>query len=166
MACLALSACEEGKPRHPPADPMALAPAVEAAPPAEGLSTGLAKRTEPAGFFLDHIGQATDPRGKPPAVTAADAPILLDGFAFDPVAKVPAKGVDVVVDGKTYGTKYGAARIDVAAFFKAPALVNVGFRMTLPAGSLAAGAHAVVVRVVSADGRGYFDSPEIPFQAK
>jgi hypothetical protein len=166
MASLTLGACEQGKPRHPPPDPMALPAVAEATPPTEGLSAGLVKRAEVAGFFLDHIGQATDPRGKPPAVTAAGAPILLNGFAFDPVAKTPAKGVDVVVDGKTYGTKYGAARTDVATFFKAPALVNVGFTVTLPASSLAAGAHAVVVRVVSSDGRGYFDSPEIPFQAK
>jgi hypothetical protein len=170
LTALALGACEQGKPRHPPPDPMALAPdaAGPAAAPTEGLSAGLAKRSAPAGFFIDHIGQATDPTGKPQAaaVTAANAPILLDGFAFDPVAKAPAKAVDVVVDGKTYGTKYGAARTDVASFFKAPALVAVGFRVTLPSGSLAPGPHALVVRVVSADGAGYFDSPEIPFQVK
>lgn len=168
MAALALLAdCERGKPRHPPPDPMAIAPpAAPAAPPTEGMSAGLAKRAEPAGFFLDHVGQAVDPRGHPPAETAAAAPILLDGFAFDPTAKTPAKGVDLVVDGKTYGAKYGAARQDVANFFKAPGLVNVGFTTTLPPGTLAAGPHVVVVRVVAADGRGYFDSPEIPFQAK
>ncbi|HEX3365915.1 hypothetical protein [Phenylobacterium sp.] len=166
MAALGLAACEQGKPRHPPPDPMALAPAAAPTAPTGGLSAGLTKRAETAGFFLDHIGQSVDPRGKPPAVTAADAPILLDGFGFDPVAKAPAKGVDVVIDGKTYGAKYGAARQDVGNFFKNPALVNVGFTTTLPAGTLAAGSHVVVVRVVAADGLGYFDSPEIPFQAK
>jgi hypothetical protein len=167
MAALALSACEEGKPRHPPPDPMALAPAVsEPSAPTEGLSAGLTKRAEPAGFFLDHVGQAVDPRGRPPAVTAASAPLLLDGFGFDPVAKLPAKGVDLVVDGKIYGARYGAARQDVANYFKAPALVNVGFTASLPSGNLSVGPHVVVVRVISADGRGYFDSPAIPFQAK
>jgi hypothetical protein len=162
-----LAACERGKPRHPPPDPMALAPAA-AAPvaPTEGLSAGLAKRPEMAGFFVDHIGQSVDPRGRPPAVTAAAGPILLDGFGFDPVAKAPGKGVDLVVDGKAYGAKYGAARQDVASYFKTPGLVNVGFTTTLPAGTLAAGTHVLVVRVVATDGRGYFDSPEIPFQAK
>ncbi|THD53516.1 hypothetical protein [Phenylobacterium sp.] len=167
MAALALSACEQGKPRHPPPDPMALTPAAaEPAAPTAGLSVGLTRRSEPPGFFLDHVGQAVDPRGRPPAVTAADAPLQLDGFGFDPVAKLPAKGVDVVVDGKTYGTRYGAARQDVANYFKTPALVNVGFTTTLPAGNLSVGAHVVVVRVISADGRGYFDSPEIAFQTK
>lgn len=167
MAALALCACEQGKPRHPPPDPMAVAQApAPAAAPTEGMSAGLVKRSEPAGFFLDHVGQAADPRGKPPAVTPAGAPIVLDGFGFDPVAKAPAKGVDVVVDGKAYGTAYGSPRQDVANYFKNPALVNVGFTTTLPAGSLAVGPHAVVVRVVAADGLGYFESPGTYFTVK
>lgn len=167
MAALALGACEQGKPRHPPPDPMAIAaPAAPAAAPTEGLSAGLAKRPEPAGFFLDHVGQAADPRGRTPAVTAAGAPLLLDGFGFDPVAKTPGKGVDVVVDGKAYGAAYGAPRQDVATYFKAPALVKVGFSVTLPPGTLAPGAHNVAVRVVAADGTGFFESPPIPFTVK
>jgi hypothetical protein len=119
-----------------------------------------------AGFFLDHVGQAADPFNKRPAVTAAGQPAVLDGFGFDPVAKAPAKGVDVIVDGKAYGTKYGAPRADVAAFFKVPALVNVGFKTTLPAEALAPGAHTAVVRVISADGAGYYDSPVLPFEVR
>ncbi len=168
-----LSACEKGKPRHPPRDPMALAtPAAESqaqlqAPKAEGvLSTGLAKRGVATGFFLDHAGAASDPRTRQPASTPAGQPMVFDGFAFDAAAKAPAKGVDVVVDGKAYGTAYGRARADVAQFFKAPALVNVGFRTVLPADTVAVGNHTVVVRVVSSDGQGYFDSPPIPFSVR
>ena len=168
MAVLALSACDKAKPRQLPPDPFAAGPP-SAAPetaPGEGMSAGLAKRPQPAGFFLDHVGQATDPFSRRPAVTAAGQPVVLDGFGFDPVAKTPAKGVDVIVDGKAYGTTYGAARADVAAFFKTPALVAVGFRTTLPAGALAPGAHTAVVRVISADGTGYYDSPVLPFEVR
>jgi hypothetical protein len=168
LCLVGLSACEQGKPRHPPPDPMAIAPPDAEAGPRPGaapdaLSTGLAKRGGAAGVFLDHAGQAVDPRSRQPATTSGDQPMAFDGFGFDAAAKAPAKGVDVVVDGKAFGTTYGAPRADVAQFFKAPSLVNVGFKTVLPAGSLAAGPHTVVVRVVAADGKGYFDSPPIPF---
>jgi len=168
LALTTLCACEQGKPRHPPPDPMALAPPPAVASgvdqaAAPTLSAGLSKRPEAAGFFLDHAGAAVDPRSHQPAVTPSGRPTVFDGFGFDAPAKAPAKGVDVVVDGKAYGTTYGTARPDVASFFKAPGLVKVGFRTVLPAGALAPGAHTVVVRVVAADGAGYFDSPAIAF---
>lgn len=171
VALLALGACERGKPRHLPPDPFAIAtPAAPepAATPVAGapLSTGLPKRPQMAGFFLDHVGQATDPFNRPPAITVAAQPVLLDGFGFDPVTKTPAKGVDIVIDGKAYPTAYGRARNDVAAYFKTPALANVGFRTVLPAGSLAPGPHTAIVRVVASDGKGYYDSPAAPFVVK
>lgn len=162
-----LSACEKGKPRHPPPDPMAAGPPpVEETPPTAGLSTGLPRRPELGGMFLDHAGAAADPANHQPAVTPRDRPAVFDGFGFDPVAKVPASGVDVVIDGRAYGTTYGSPRQDVANFFKTPALIDVGFRMVLPTGSLAAGPHSVAVRVVAADGKGYFESPPIPFSVQ
>lgn len=164
-AALALGGCEKGKPRHPPPDPMALGPPpLEDAPVPPALSPGLPKRPETAGFFLDHAGAAFDPFNKPPAVTPRDRPVLFDGFGFDSVAKTPGKGVDVVIDGKPYGTAYGAARQDVASYFNVPGLVNVGFRTVLPTGTLPVGEHKAVVRVISADGKAYYDSPPVPFR--
>lgn len=168
LAALSLAACEQGKPRHPPPDPMAIAPPPAATEPAAkpgGLSAGLPKRPQSAGFFLDHAGAAVDPRNRPPAVTPAAQPTVFDGFAFDPVAQAPAKGVDVVVDGKAYGATYGAERPDVARFFKAPILIKVGFRAVLPAGSLTIGPHTVVLRVIAADSKSFYESPQIAFEA-
>jgi hypothetical protein len=168
FALVALVACNKAKPRDLPPDPFAAGPPPIAAdtPPGEAISAGLDKRPEVAGFFLDHVGQATDPFNRHPAVTAAVQPTVMDGFAFDPVAKAPARGVDLIVDGKAYGTAYGAARPDVADYFKVPALANVGFRTVLPAAALQPGAHTVVVRVVAADRLSYFDSPILAFQAR
>jgi hypothetical protein len=167
LSVLALGACEKGKPRHVPVDPMALAPppAVVAAP-IEGMSAGLPKRRELAGVSLDRIGAAPDPLNKRPAVTPAGQATAFDGFAFDPVAKAPARGVDVVVDGKAYGSAYGAARPDVASYFKQPGLSAVGFAFALPAGALKPGDHLVLLRVVAADGRGFYESPSYPFTVK
>jgi|GEM_PF-1582521 len=169
LACaLALCGCDKGKARHLPPDPFAAPPppAGPVAPPTEGVSKGLAKRAEPPGWFVDHIGGATDPLNHPPAVTQAGAPILVDGFGFDPVAKLPGKGVDVVVDGKAYGTVYGHTRPDVGDYFKTPALSPSGFRTTLPAGTVAPGAHTLKLRIVAADGQGYFESKSVAFDVK
>lgn len=164
LAVASLSACEKGKPRHPPPDPMAAGPPpVEETPPIAGLSAGLTKRLESPGAALDHAGAAADPRTNQPAVTPRDRPAVFDGFGFDAVAKLPAKGVDVVIDDRVYGTTYGSARPDVARYFKTPALVDVGFRLVLPTSSLSTGPHSVVVRVVAADGKSYSELPPIPF---
>jgi hypothetical protein len=168
LAILALTACDKAKPRHLPPDPFAAGPppAAPEAAPVEGLSAGLPKKPQTAGFFLDHVGQAMDPFRRRPAVTAAALPLRLDGFAFDPVAKAPAKAVDVVIDGKAYGTRYGGPRPDVAAYFKLPGLADTGFETTLPAGALTPGTHTALVRVIAADGSGYYDSPSVAFEVR
>lgn len=166
LATLALAACDNPKPRQVPPDPMAkaLPPAAQAVgPPKDGTSDGLAKRTELAVFYLDRVGEALDPLNKQPAGTPGDAPIPFSGFGFDPVAKAPAKGVDVVIDGKAYAATYGGSREDVASYFKSPGLSATGYAVTLPAGFLVNGPHKVVVRVIAADGKGYFESPAIAF---
>ena len=167
LCLLALGACQKGKPRHVPVDPMAIAPpqAVVAAP-TEGMSAGLAKLRGLPGISLDQIGAAADPLNRKPAVTPGAQPTVFAGFAFDPLARAPAKGVDVVVDGRVYGSAYGASRIDVASYFKAPGLTAVGYTMTLPANALPQGEHRVLLRVVAADGKGYFESPNYPFTVK
>ena len=164
LLALIATACDRAKPR-PDAAAEAPPPAPASATPPT-LSEGLSKLPNFPGFYLDHTGRALDPINKQPAVTPANEPLLLDGFGYDPVAKAPAKGVDVVVDGKAYGTTYGSPRQDVATFNKIPALVNVGYRVVLPAGTVAPGPHQAVVRVVSADGTGYYESPPIKFEVR
>jgi hypothetical protein len=167
LCLLALGACEKGKPRHVPVDPMAIAPPAAVAPaPSEGMSAGLAKLKGLPGVSLDRIGAAPDPLNRQPAVTPAGQPTAFEGFAFDPAAKAPARGVDVVVDGKAYGSAYGAARPDVASYFKQPGLSAVGFAFALPAGALKPGDHLVLLRVVAADGKGFYESPNYPFTVK
>lgn len=165
---LSVGGCDRGKTRVLPPDPLAAPPppAGPVAAPTEGLSAGLTKRAEAPGWFVDHIGGAVDPLNHPPAVTPVGAPMVLDGFGFDAVAKLPAKGVDVVIDGKAYGTTYGHARPDVGDYFKTPALAATGFRTVLPPGTVGAGAHILRLRVVAADGKGYFESPVVTFTAK
>ena len=168
LAALALAACDEPKPRNPP-PAAAAAPAAPAAAPAAPAapavaSAGLAKREGMAGFYVDDIGGAHDPLNRQPAIVAAGAPIAVSGFAFDSTSKQPARAVDVVVDGVAYGAAYGSPREDVATYNKNPALVNVGYAVTLPA--LPAGDHTLVLRVVSTDGGGYQESVPVTFTVR
>lgn len=161
---LAVTACDRPKPR-----PAAVAAAAAAAagpptllPPA---SSGLIRRVETPDFYLDLINVALDPRNKPAKIKAGQ-PATFSGFGFDPIAKTPGKAIDIVIDGVAYGTSYGNDRPDVAVYYKNPAVARSGFRITLPAVAIKRGAHKVMVRVVSADGTSYFDSPAISFRAR
>lgn len=164
LALLSAAACDQPKPRPAP-PPMAAASAPTTPAAAVAASTGLSKRPEMAGFSLDLINEAADPVNRPASITAG-GPVTMSGFGFDPVAKAPGAAVDIVIDGVAYPTVYGAARGDVAAYFKVPALDKTGFTVTLPAGAIQAGPHQAVVRVVAADKSGYFDSVTIGFVAK
>lgn len=167
LALANLTACDEAKPRHTPPDPFAgPLSAPEPSAPKKALSEALPKRPEPANFTFDHIGQAFDPLNHQPALTRADRGVLFSGFAFDPIARHPARAIDVVVDGKAYGATYGKARPDVADYFKAPVLTDVGFDVTLPPDALAAGPHTASVRVVATDGAAYFQGPQIAFEVR
>ena len=149
-----------GKPLTVPGAPAAVAAAggVMVAP----QSVGLPPRPEFPAFYLDRINSAKDPLNFP-ALVSGGAPIEMTGFGFDVVAKAPAKGIDLVIDGKPYGAVYGAPRPDVAADKKIPALAATGYHMTLPGGTLTKGPHQVVVRVLTADGSAYYQSPVISF---
>lgn len=162
LALIAVAACDQPKPRQ--ATPPAAGSAPSAPAPASA-SVGLTKRPEMAGFSLDAINEATDPVNRP-ATISADVPVTFSGFGFDPVAKAPGAAVDIVIDDVAYPTTYNHQRADVAAYFKTPALERTGFTVTLPAGTIKAGPHQAIVRVVAADKTGYFDSVTIGFVAK
>jgi hypothetical protein len=161
----ALAACDRAKPRPPP--PPGGPPGARQdipTPPAAG-SVGLKRQPGMAGFSLDLINQAADPLNRP-ATVAADGPVTMSGFGYDPVAKAPGKAVDLVLDGVAYPTTYGSSRADVAAYTREPALAKTGFQVTIPAGVVKPGAHTAIVRVVSADGAGFTDGATIAFAAK
>ena len=161
---LTLAACDNPKPRPAAA---AAAAAAQAGEPTLGPpgSDGLSARPEPAMFALDLINEAQDPLHRPAAIKGG-APVTFAGWAYDPVAKVGAKGVDLVIDGVAYGATYARPRPDVAAYFRNDALGATGFAATLPSRVLKRGRHKLVVRVISADGTSYFDSAPAEFRIR
>ncbi|MBU2308732.1 MAG: hypothetical protein KKG89_17900 [Alphaproteobacteria bacterium] len=164
LLLLAVGACDKPKPR-----PAAAAASVAAeagapilSPPA---SIGLVRRPEMAVFSLDMINAAADPLNNP-ATIKAGGPTTFSGFGFDPVAKTAPKAIDIVIDDVPYGTSCCHERQDVSGFYETDAVLMSGFRVSLPAGVVKKGAHKVVVRVVSADGRSSFDSAILGFKAE
>lgn len=161
---LAVAACDE--PKHRPAAGGAAAVVTAGAPALlPPASVGLARRPDMAVFSLDLINEAADPLNNPARIKAG-GPTTFSGFGFDPVAKTAGKAIDLVVDGVPYGTTYGSERPDVAGYYKTDAILLSGFRVTLPTGTVKRGPHKVVVRVVAADGKSYFDSATLSFDAK
>jgi hypothetical protein len=47
--------------------------------------------------------------------------------------------------------------MDVAALFKSRALSAAGFQWSMPAWKLGSSNHAISIKVLSSDGKGYFD---------
>lgn len=163
LLVLGLAGCDNPKPRPLAAPPPNLAaPTVTVTPPA---SAGLPKRAEMAVISLDLINDAQDPLNRP-ATIKAGVPVTFSGFGFDPVAKAPGKGLDIVVDGVAHGTTYGQERQDVAGYFKTEAVMKTGFTATLPASVNTPGPHKAIIRVVAADGAAYFDSVTYDYVAK
>jgi acetyltransferase-like isoleucine patch superfamily enzyme len=131
---------------------------------AAGVSDGLTRRLEYCPAYLDKAGSAFDPLNNPDAATSGAEPIDLRGFAFDGPARALARGVELVIDGVAYAARYGLWRADVAKSQDDGALGGCGFVLTLAPQALAAGPHTVSVRVIGADGRGYYEGPEHSFK--
>lgn len=96
-------------------------------------------------------------------VVAGEAPVpihapevVVEGWAVDDVARAPAGGVRVDIDGQRVTAAYGHDRPDVASARGRPAYRASGFRATVPTASLGPGIHRVVVEVIAANGHGRY----------
>ena len=58
-----------------------------------------------------------------------------------------------------FPTTYGTHRNDVAEYFRRPNYRDTGFTAVIPANAIPRGEHWLSIRVVTADGRCYFQSP-------
>jgi hypothetical protein len=99
-----------------------------------------------------------------------DRPVVLDslidqdwalcGWAIDSVAKRPAGGVWLALDGRIADAKYGTSRPDVVAATHEPAYAQTGFELHLKNRDLGKGPHTIEVVIRSADGAGYYRPPQ------
>jgi hypothetical protein len=130
-----------------------------APPPATGITQRLQqKATTERCFVIDRLGAAVSPGEHPVEIAGLDQ-VVVRGWAIDPASKSTAAGVDIVIDNIPYSARYGVDRPDVADYFKAPAYLKSGFEFSMPASFLAAGRHALAVRVVQAGRQLYYEGP-------
>jgi acetyltransferase-like isoleucine patch superfamily enzyme len=131
---------------------------------ARGETSGMSRLTEYSPTYLDKAGAAFDPANNLEAATAGDQPIDFRGFAFDGPAKTSGRGVEIVIDGEPYVARYGLWRGDIAEHQESREVGACGYVLTLAPHELAPGRHSVSIRLIAADGRGYFEGPEMSFK--
>jgi SAM-dependent methyltransferase len=119
-------------------------------------------------FNLETLQGVLEPFGKAAfALNLRTGDVLTAvGWAIDTLGGKPGCGVDIAIDGTPYQAAYGHQRPDVAAHFKRPEYVKSGFGFRFPSGRMTPGDHALTVRVIAADGRGYYESAALLVHAE
>ncbi len=108
--------------------------------------------------YIDRIGSATAPFGEGPLHVDGSGELKISGWAVDQPMETAAGGVDILIDQVPFPTIYGTDRSDVVDYFKRPAYRASGFTVALPAQNISKGQHALALRVVSSDGRCYYET--------
>lgn len=124
-------------------------------PPGEGLAAATP-------FFFDWVVNETGPVRfeNRHASIMRGTKFEISGWAVDGPAGRPAAGVVVVIDGREFPATYGSDRQDVGKHFGNQVMAPSGFAVTLKGDDLAPGRHTLTIRVVSADGRGFYAPAE------
>jgi phosphoglycerol transferase len=135
-------------------DPVALTLSMTPCPPTASLAPMVSVSDQ-----VDQIGENRAPWGAGTAQIRRSQEAKVSGWAIDAPRRSPAAGVDVVVDGMVFPTTYGTHRNDVAEYFRQPGYRDSGFTAIIPANAIAPGEHWLSIRVVTADGGCYFQSP-------
>jgi hypothetical protein len=125
-----------------------------------GITPSLAVNPKSTRFNVDQLGPADQPFGKTVTVGLGDR-VLIRGWAVDTMASTLAGGVEISIDNHAYKLPYFLTRTDVAAALGSAAFADSGFLGIIPPQLLPEGQHDVVLRIIAADRRNYYQSPSI-----
>jgi len=110
---------------------------------------------------IDQISAIHAPFGEGSVHVSVSGDFKIVGWAVDHAHRSVAGGVDVVVDRGLFPSTYGLSRDDVAKSLQRPEYRDSGFVASISAETLSAGEHWLSVRVVSSDGKCYYESRSI-----
>jgi phosphoglycerol transferase len=136
--------------------PVAMTLSMAACPPTPSLAPMVSVADQ-----VDQIGESRPPFGTGPARIRRSQDSKVSGWAVDGPRRAPAAAVDVVIDRIAFPTTYGIHRNDVAEYFKRPNYRDTGFAAVIPANAIPRGEHWLSIRVVTADGGCYYESPGV-----
>jgi len=111
---------------------------------------------------IDQRGTTHAPFAPGSIHVAASGELKVSGWAVDHPHRLAAGAVDVVVDKTLFPSTYGTNRDDVGNYFKRPGYRESGFTASIPAEKLTKGDHAISLRVLSSDGRCYYQTRSMP----
>jgi len=123
-----------------------------------GITPRLRRNAEPTQYFVDQFGPSVQPFGKTVEIRSGEK-VMVRGWAIDAPAARLAGGVEVVIEGRAYKLPYFLARADVAAALRTEAYTDCGFLGIVSPELFPKGSHTVLFRIVSADRKTYYQSP-------
>jgi hypothetical protein len=135
-------------------------------PPANGITNRLEKLPGTTGYNFEMIGDVVTPLLKKDISFSGIKAVPFIGWAVDSSSNSLASGVEVVVDGNAYQAHYGDSRPDVAQALKNPSVEKSGYSFGLPPGTLSTGPHAVEIRIITADGKKYYEVGPVSFKVE
>ena len=98
-----------------------------------------------------------------PVAAQSNGSITVSGWAVDAPSHKPASAVFIDVDGRLFSTTYGISRKDVADALKEKSYEKSGFASRIYSTS---GSHRAHLRIVSAAGSTYYETPPITLKVK
>jgi hypothetical protein len=115
---------------------------------------------------LERVGDTQAPFAPLPIRIPSGQPFRLVGWAVDHEMKVPAGGVEILIDQRLLPAVYGIDRPDVVQYFKHAAYGRSGFTADVGEPAVETGPHTLVMRVLSADRSCYYQSDGLPLVAR
>jgi hypothetical protein len=92
-----------------------------------------------------------------PVTITNDAAVDIRGWAVDAGARRPSSSVFAIIGANIVVAQMGFRRDDVAAALNTSAYANSGFEIVIPTSALPPGPSRILLRAVTADGRGSYD---------
>lgn len=110
---------------------------------------------------LDQIGDWRAPFDGRPLPVPRSRDLYVVGWAVMLAERICPEAVELEIDGRLFVTE-AQPRGDVARYFHVPALLDSGFRATLPLATFEPGLHRLSVRAIEPGGGCYRQGPERP----